>query len=216
MSQLCEFKIVDSFDLIISYLNEDVISKDEPNALKSHFANHLMDMSTYREVDLCASSNFKEKLFVSTVHKAKGLEFENVVVMRAVNERYPHFAHRKLEQQEEDKRLFYVAISRAMKRLIVSGSSRKGFTPYLESIIDKFTIRYNFYNRYLIEIGSDEMRITDKGKLIRQYKNLSKVYSPSNIRDQRALQDLLRYRSNSLELPEISDRLLSKYGVFPS
>lgn len=216
LSQLCEFKIVDSFDLIISYLNEDVISKDEPNALKSHFANHLMDMSTYREADLCANPSFKEKLFVSTVHKAKGLEFENVVVMRAVDERYPHFAHRRPEQQEEDKRLFYVAISRAMKRLIVSGSSMKGFTPYLESIIDRFTIRYNLYNRYLIEIGSDEMRIIDKGKLIRQYKNLGKVYSPSKIRDQRALQDLLCHRSNPLELPEITDRLLSQYGVFPS
>lgn len=216
LSQLCEFKIVDSFDLIIAYLNEDVISKDEPNALKSHFANHLMDMSTYREADLCASSNFKEKLFVSTVHKAKGLEFENVVVMRAVNGRYPHFAHKQLAQQKEDKRLFYVAISRAMKRLIVSGSSAKGFTPYLKSIIDKFTIRFILYNRYLIEIGGDEMHITDRGKLIRLYKNLSKVYSPSDIRDQRALQNVIRYQVNSLDLPEITDRILSNYGVFPS
>lgn len=216
LSQLCEFSIVDSFDLIIAYLNEDVISKDEPNALISHFANHLMDMSTYREADLCASSNFKEKLFVSTVHKAKGLEFENVVVMRAVKERYPHFAHTRPDQQEEDKRLFYVAISRAMKRLIVSGSSSKGFTPYLKSIIDRFTIRFILYNRYLVEIGSDEMRITDKGRLIRKYKNLSKVYSSSDIRDQRALQNVLRYKSNSLDLPEITDSLLSKYGVYPS
>lgn len=215
LSQLCEFKIVDSFDLIISYLNEDVISKDEPNALKSHFANHLMDMSTYREADLCASSNFKEKLFVSTVHKAKGLEFENVVVMRAVNGRYPHFAHRRPEQQEEDKRLFYVGISRAMKRLIVSGSSMKGFTPYLESIIDRFTIRFIFY-RYLVEIGSDEMHITDRGRLIRKYKNLSKVYSSSDIRDQRALQNIIRFRAHSSDLPEITDRLLSKYGVYSS
>jgi DNA helicase-2/ATP-dependent DNA helicase PcrA len=216
LSQLCEFKIVDSFDLIIAYLNEDVISKDEPNALKSHFANHLMDMSTYREADLCASSNFKEKLFVSTVHKAKGLEFENVVVMRAVKDRYPHFAHIRPDRQEEDKRLFYVAISRAMKRLIVSGSSSTGFTPFLKSIIDRFTIRFILYNRYLVEIGSDEMRITDQGRLVRKYKNLSKVYSPSDIRDQRALQNILRYKSNSLDLPENTDRLLSKYGVYPS
>ena len=47
-------------------------------------------------------------------------------------------------------------------------------------------------------------------------KNLSKVYSPSDIRDQRALQNVLRYKSNSLDLPEITDRLLSKYGVYQS
>jgi len=215
LAQLCEFKIVDSFDLIISYLNEDVISKEEPNALKSHFGNHLMDMSTYREADLCASSSFKENLFVSTVHKAKGLEFENVVVMKAVNGRYPHFAHTTPEQQEEDKRLFYVAISRAMKRLIVSGSSiEEGFTPYLSSVISRFTIRTRLYGRYLVEVGRDEMRISEYGSLIRRYRNLGKVYSHSDMNNQEKLLNSIRSKVNSAELPEIVDSMMAKYGVY--
>lgn len=215
LSRVAEFRIVDSFDLILSYINEDVITEEETNALKSHFDKHLMDMSTYREADLCASSNFKEKLFVSTVHKSKGLEFENVIVMRAVNERYPHFAHKTLLQQEEDKRLFYVAISRAMKRLIVSGSSSQKFTPFLKPIIHRFTLRFT-HGRYLIEIGSNELRITENGILRRKYKHLDRVYDTMNIKDQFALKENLCWLGSSIDFNEKVDRFMRRYNILPN
>lgn len=223
LAQICEFHIVDSFDSILSYMSEDVISQEEPNAIKAQFANHLMDMSTYREADLCASSSFKEKLFVSTVHKAKGLEFENVVILRAIEGRYPHFAHKTPEQQEEDKRLFYVGISRAMKRLIVSGTSgnildpsSKKFTPYLKTIIDRFTVRFIFRDRYLIEIGRNELRITVSGRLVRRYTNLFHFYNSSDIKNQQSLKNHIKYRANSVELLDFTDNMFHKYGVYPS
>ncbi len=162
LTQKCEILRVPRFDLILTFLREDVISDNEPNCLFSHLSNHLMDMSTYREADICDSSSMREKLFISTVHKAKGLEFENVVVMRAVSDRYPHFSHTEPKQQEEDKRLFYVAISRAMKKLIVS-TCENAITPYLSSIINRFCVRFELY-RYMqtvlfVEITSDSLRI---------------------------------------------------------
>jgi len=169
----CEILRVDRFDLVLTFLENDVIPKDEPNFLYVQLSNHLMDLSTYREADICDSSSMKEKLFVSTVHKAKGLEFENVVVMRAVSGRYPHFAHKTQEQQEEDKRLFYVAISRAMRKLIVSSGDIMGvryfsedaqiITPYMSPVIHRFCIRFELYNymrtRLFVELTSTALRI---------------------------------------------------------
>lgn len=168
LTRTCEIRRIDRFDIVVDFLQIDVISKDEPNALYSHLSNHLMDMSTYREADLCDSSSFKEKLFVSTVHKAKGLEFENVIVLRSVEGRYPHFAHRTYDQQEEDKRLFYVAISRAMKRLVISGVDgiKDNFTPYVNKINRNFLVRFELYKSdstyVLAEVSDDSVVIKYK------------------------------------------------------
>lgn len=179
LTQKCEILRVNRFDLLLTFLREDVISKDEPNCLFSHLSNHLMDMSTYREADICDSSSMREKLFISTVHKAKGLEFENVVVMRAVSGRYPHFAHTEEKDQEEDKRLFYVAISRAMKKLIVS-TCDYSITPFLSSIINRFCIRFELF-RFIqtvlfAEITTESLRIRREKAGIRDIYD----FSPTN------------------------------------
>ena len=84
-------------------------------------------------------------------------------------------------QQEEDKRLFYVAISRAMKRLIISGSMHPNpFTPFVRTIIDRFTLRFvrDFENSsFLIEIAKNEMRVFQNGILIRKYTNISGTFN---------------------------------------
>lgn len=90
---------------------------------------------TYREADLCESSSIEENVFVSTVHKAKGLEFETIIVFESTDGVYPFFAKNSPEDIKESARLFYVALSRAKKRLYitycesVSGISKYG-NPY--------------------------------------------------------------------------------------
>ncbi len=198
LKEICEFTLVDSFNSIVDFLNADVISKPnpEPNALASHFANHLMDLSTYREADLCSSSTFKEKLFVSTVHKAKGLEFENVIVMRCVDGRYPHFAHYTYDQIEEDKRLFYVAISRAMNKLIVSAMSSR-ITPFIDSIMHNFTFRYKLYSNngivVLIEIGAEKFKISysSNDRVLSRVYNIHNVYDNGAIKNQKDLKHFI-------------------------
>lgn len=227
----CEILRVDRFDLVLTFLENDVIAKDEPNCLYVQFSNHLMDMSTYREADICDSSSMKEKLFVSTVHKAKGLEFENVVVMRATTGRYPHFAHIKPEQKEEDKRLFYVAVSRAMRRLIVSSGDMKflnyysedaqSITPYLSSIIHRFCIRFELYRylntRLFVELTSTGIRIRSEqnGKVkaveFSQMDRIMGVFGSRNLIELR--NSLYKQYAKAGGLDELTARLQS-YGIF--
>ncbi|MCQ2147254.1 MAG: UvrD-helicase domain-containing protein [Bacteroidales bacterium] len=200
LEKVCRYVKVDRFDLILEFLRADVISSEESNSIFTHLSNHLMDLSTYREADLCGSSSFKENLFVSTVHKAKGLEFENVIVLRSVDGRYPHFAHKEPQQKEEDKRLFYVAISRAMKRLVVSGADNQvmAFTPFMKPIMHHFLLRVQLptsqYSKILAEISSHSLvlKIEDhqKNRYIMEYGPLDDYYIKNGF-DQKDLADTL-------------------------
>lgn len=74
-----------------------------------------------KEADLCGSASMDERVFVSTVHKAKGLEFDHVIVYDAVEGKFPSaFANSRANGGEEEARKFYVAISRARRRLIIN------------------------------------------------------------------------------------------------
>lgn len=120
---------------IFSFLRNDVISLEKTPSLKEQLSAHLLDITTYREADLCDSSCITEKVFVSTVHKAKGLEFENVIIFEATDGVYPFFDKKTPEEIRESARLFYVAMTRAKIRLhiiyaeSVSGISKWG-NPY--------------------------------------------------------------------------------------
>lgn len=58
-----------------------------------------------------------DEVTLVTCHKAKGLEFPCVVVVGAVSSLMPH---RGSEDYEEERRLFYVAMTRAKERLVFS------------------------------------------------------------------------------------------------
>jgi DNA helicase-2/ATP-dependent DNA helicase PcrA len=60
------------------------------------------------------------RLILSTIHSAKGLEFEAVFVIGLAEGRFPHQKAVPGEQWEEERRLLYVAATRAKKRLYLS------------------------------------------------------------------------------------------------
>ncbi len=221
LTRSCEIKRIDRFEIVVDFLKIDVISKEEPNSLYSHLSNHLMDMSTYREADLCDSSSFKEKLFVSTVHKAKGLEFENVIVLRSVEGRYPHFAHKTNEQREEDKRLFYVAISRAMKRLVISGADdyNTGLTPYVKHIINHFLVRFELYKSENTSIMAEVSRDTvvvkcnhNGNNYIREFGPLFSYYTSNNL-DNLSLGYLIKNQCGGPNAIDAVENLMRSYQI---
>ena len=60
-------------------------------------------------------------LVLSTVHQAKGLEWSHVFIPRLIEESFPH--RRPLDEpggEEEERRIFYVAITRAMNELTLT------------------------------------------------------------------------------------------------
>lgn len=87
---------------------------------------HLMD-----RISLDADSAGDNKkiddtpVFFLTMHNAKGLEFPTVVVV-GVNASYmPFFMRKEKADIEEERRLFYVASTRAIKQLVISTGSEQ-------------------------------------------------------------------------------------------
>jgi DNA helicase-2/ATP-dependent DNA helicase PcrA len=86
-------------------------------------------------MDTIAATDPKDVLVLSTVHQAKGLEWSHVFVIGLTDESFPH--RRVLDEQggeEEERRIFYVAVSRAMNELTLTYPStitRGGFGPLI-------------------------------------------------------------------------------------
>jgi len=132
---------------VINYVAHDMLTPASGRLLAQQLGCHIQDLTTMKEADLISGMN--ERVFVSTVHKAKGLEFDSVIVFDAVDGKYPSaYANTKQEGDAEEARKFYVAISRARRRLIISycrqSINRWGrwfdarVTPYLDCIKSLF------------------------------------------------------------------------------
>jgi DNA helicase-2/ATP-dependent DNA helicase PcrA len=66
------------------------------------------------------SRDDKERMILSTIHSSKGLEWDAVFVMGLADGRFPHAAAGLGEQWEEERRLLYVAATRARKYLYLT------------------------------------------------------------------------------------------------
>ena len=64
-------------------------------------------------------------LILSTIHSAKGLEFHSVFIIWALEGRFPSFFNTTSEEElEEERRLLYVAATRAKQNLFISYPTR--------------------------------------------------------------------------------------------
>ena len=108
-------------DYILRYLRIDMLTDETvANALAPQLSQYVMDINTLKEADFCNSKSILERIYVTTVHKAKGLEFDNVIIFEAADGRYPNAYNKTKQQDEEDARKFYVAMSRAKRRLFIA------------------------------------------------------------------------------------------------
>lgn len=146
------------YDTFLRFAQSEWVDFEKSESLFDQIATHINDMtSSISEGDLVNSSELlQDRVFVMTVYKGKGLEFDNVIVLGAVDGTYPFFSINKVlgapyrytpkEVEEakkllmEDARKFYVAISRAKKRLCVSYARTNAYgyptnvTPFMRSI----------------------------------------------------------------------------------
>ena len=72
------------------------------------------------EADLQAYNEDQETLVLSTIHSSKGLEWEVVFIIGLADGRFPHSSAFPGEQWEEERRLLYVAATRAKKHLYMT------------------------------------------------------------------------------------------------
>jgi DNA helicase-2/ATP-dependent DNA helicase PcrA len=64
--------------------------------------------------------NGEDRVLLLTVHQAKGLEFDTVFLAAATDNEFPAWLAQKEGRIDEEHRLFYVAATRARRRLLFS------------------------------------------------------------------------------------------------
>ncbi len=130
----------------------------------------LAEMSLQESFAIRGTDETKHEssVVLSTVHQAKGLEWHAVFILNVSDKSFPHpRAAREPGGIEEERRLFYVAITRAKRRLYlsypISGSSYSLSlnqpSDFIREINQKFLSGDNFsHDSDIIEIGSDGER----------------------------------------------------------
>ncbi len=96
---------------------EHYTSDDSMATLRERLKKYVPEYKLFKESDLFIGD---EEFVVTTVHKAKGLEFDNVILVEATSNNYPSFNSKTDEEKAEDARIFYVALTRAKKRIHIS------------------------------------------------------------------------------------------------
>ena len=99
--------------------------------------DYLAEISLFTNID-----NYKDienKLTMMTIHTAKGLEFDNVYIVGLEEGLFPlQRTITEPDELEEERRLFYVAATRARKRLFLSSATTRFRFGEVESIPSRF------------------------------------------------------------------------------
>ncbi len=85
----------------------------------------LEEIALYADADAVETGT--GQLTLMTIHNAKGLEFERVMVIGMEEGLFPHQRSETPEQVEEERRLCYVGITRARKRLVLTHARSRSF-----------------------------------------------------------------------------------------
>ncbi|MFC1800071.1 ATP-dependent helicase, partial [Candidatus Eisenbacteria bacterium] len=98
----------------------------------------LEEVSLVSDIDLW--DDRREAVNLMTLHNAKGLEFPVVSIAGAEEGLIPHHtSFEDEEEMEEERRLFYVGMTRAKERLLISmAAGRRGFRGWTAQVASRF------------------------------------------------------------------------------
>lgn len=114
-------KPIEHFDYMRALFDKVVINKDTDKYFNHQLLNHLYEFRTFNEADLYQNGIITERIHIMTIHKSKGLEFDNVVMYNISANVFPHYRSKDIN---EDARVLYVGMSRAKKRLFITYMGR--------------------------------------------------------------------------------------------
>ena len=148
---------------IVQYMNEN----EEPD-----LSGFLEEVALYSEADRDNSTD--DRVTLMTVHSAKGLEYENVFVIGLDDGIFPSSrSFDSEEDMEEERRLAYVAITRAKKKLYLTNARQRMIFGQTQ---------HNVTSRFMREIGSELVEKHDnaaamKNALAQEDKTVTAVHS---------------------------------------
>jgi DNA helicase-2/ATP-dependent DNA helicase PcrA len=126
----------------------------------------LEDIALLEDIEQAREdSGAEERVTLMTIHASKGLEFEVVFIAGAEENLFPHAnSITNTREIEEERRLAYVAITRAKKKLIVTHARSRMYFGSLHS---------NPVSRFILDISSDLIEnVNPQKELIRDNQNL--------------------------------------------
>ena len=156
----------------IDELVNKIIAFEEDND-EASLSEFLEEVSLVADIDNLESSN--EKVVLMTLHSAKGLEFPYVYLAGMEDGLFPSYMTIVSDdalEVEEERRLAYVGITRAMKHLTLT---------YAKSRMVRGVTQYNKVSRFVKEIPSRliSMRgVFEKEKPVERFVSFSSSLKP--------------------------------------
>ena len=160
---------IDRWNNIQEFING--IEEYEINNPSSSLVDYLEEVSLLTDIDKWNDS--ENKVTLMTVHSSKGLEFDNIIIAGLEDGLFPIIRTFEDDNIEEERRLFYVALTRAKKVVNISyAKSRRQFggAPTLSNKsrfineIPKDIINFNLIN------GENDYKI-DKYNINRKFES---------------------------------------------
>jgi DNA helicase-2/ATP-dependent DNA helicase PcrA len=161
----------------------------------------LDKVSLVTDVDLYEDKG--NRISLMTLHCAKGLEFPIVFIVGAEEGLLPHYRRgEEIEDMEEERRLFYVGMTRAKKRLFLSRAEERS----------TFGVgRANLPSRFLDELPMEMIQFEEKRGRIESLFSQETLWR-DDFHQTGGMMDDLSQRSS---YPEGDDIVLSPEGFFP-
>ncbi|MCS7317703.1 MAG: UvrD-helicase domain-containing protein [Candidatus Dojkabacteria bacterium] len=152
---------------IESFLNEVILMENVPRTY--NYSN--------------SSTVSENRVILMTIHSAKGLEFDNVFIPGLEENIFPHAnAMFSDEEIEEERRLMYVAVTRAKKRLYLSYAQKRRMYGYLQN---------NLPSRFVKEINSGLLNIINSNLILEDdvERSLNYNLNDTNVRSNMCSQE---------------------------
>ncbi len=152
----------------IKELQNSIIVLENDDAESLLLENYLQEISLYTDMDIENEKNERVKLM--TIHTSKGLEFPYVFLSGFSDGVLPSamsIKERRKRALEEERRLAYVAITRAEKAFYMTESEGYNFTTsmnkypsrFLFEISDNFFVRQGELSQEIIDEAKEHIRL---------------------------------------------------------
>ena len=189
-----EINKIQNIEELLNGINELKIIDDELIDSKIKLSTFLEDVSLATDFDDKKNNN-DNSVSLMTVHLAKGLEFSDVYIVGLEEDLFP--SPMNIDSRnglEEERRLFYVALTRAKNKVNISYSQtryRWGNLDYCEpsrfiSEIDPLYIKNNSVNeeKNKIQIKSESFNSINKpnASMIKKLKKIDLFYKNKNVK----------------------------------
>ena len=160
---------IENIEELINAVQDFIEGQKETVDSSGSLSEFLEDVALITDLDK-EVDNTKPKVSLMTIHLAKGLEFSHVYIVGLEEDLFPSaLSSTTRSDLEEERRLFYVALTRAMKKVTISYSKTRYRwgklndcepSRFISEIEEKYIkyIKSNFINRNFNKLKSNKLR----------------------------------------------------------